>query len=77
MLEVESLVKEIKKISSTNFLGIINVGKKRKSDFSNYKKFKPDIKPCKRKDIVKKVNFKIAKDASMSLKLLNKLKRTI
>ena len=77
MLEVENLVKEIKKISSTNFVGIINVGKKRESDFSNYKKFKPNIKPCKRKDIVKKLSFKIAKDASMNLELLNKLKRTL
>ena len=77
MIEVENLVKEIKKISSTSFVGIINVGKKRESDFLNYKKFKPSIKPCRRKDIVKKLSFKIAKDASMNLKLLNKLKRTL
>jgi len=30
--------------------------------------------PCKRKDIVKNLGFKIAKDASMNLNLLKRLK---
>ena len=75
MLEVKNLVKEIKFISTTSFNGIINVGKKKESDFLNYKKFKSNIKPCKRKDIVKELNFKIAKDASMNLSLLKKIKK--
>ena len=75
MLEVKNLVKEIKKISNTNFTGIINVGKKRESDYSNYKKYKPQIMPCKRKDILKNLNFRIAKDASMNLTLLKKIKQ--
>ena len=41
----------------------------------NYKKYKPNIKPCKRKDILKNLNFKIAKDSSMNLSLLKKIKR--
>ena len=75
MLEVKNLVKEIKKISNTNFTRIINVGKKRESDYSNYKKYKPQIMPCKRKDILKNLNFRIAKDASMNLTLLKKIKQ--
>ena len=74
MMEVKNLVKAIKIISQTNFIGIINVGNQRKSNFENYKKFKANIKPCKRKDIVKHLNFKIARDASMNLKIFNKLK---
>ena len=45
MLEVKNLVKEIKFISTTSFNGVINVGKKKKSDFLNYKKYKSNIKP--------------------------------
>ena len=75
MLEIQNLVEEIKFISTTSFNGIINVGKEEKSDFLNYKKFKSNIKPCKRKDITKELNFKIAKDASMNLSLLKKIKK--
>ena len=74
MIEVKDLVNEIKNISSTKFIGVINVGGRRKSDFVNYKKFKKNIMPCKRKDIVKNLGFKIAKDASMNLNLLKRLK---
>ena len=77
MIEKRDLVKEIKKISLTNFKGVINIGKKRKSDFENYKKYKPEIKACKRIDILKDLNFKIAKDASMNLKLFKKIKNKI
>ena len=76
MIEVKDLVNEIKNISSTKFIGVINVGGRPKSDFVNYKKFKKNIMPCKRKDIVKNLGFKIAKDASMNLNLLKRLKGT-
>ena len=75
MIELENLVKEIKFIAETKYNGIINIGKKRESDYLNYKKYKRNITPCKKTDIMKNVNFKIAKDASMNLKLMNKLKK--
>ena len=75
MMEVQDLVKEIKNISQKNFSGIINIGNKRKSDFENYRTFKSNMKPCKRKDILKKLKFKIAKDASMNLSVLKKNKK--
>ena len=75
MIEVRKLVKEIKNIFSTNFNGIINIGDKKKSDFFNYKKFKKNIKPCCRVDIMKNLNFKIAKDASLNLNLYKKIKK--
>ena len=74
MIEVQDLVKEIKYMSSKNFNGVINIGGKRRSDFENYKKFKPNIIPCKRKDIIKHLNFEIAKDASMNLNIFKRLK---
>ena len=77
MIEVRNLVDEIKYLSSTSFNGIINIGKKRTSDFINYKKYKPKIKPCKRKNIIKNINFEIAKDASLNLNLLKNIKRKL
>ena len=73
MIEVQNLVKAIKTIHVKDFTGVINVGSKKESDFKNYKKFKKNIKPCKRKDIIKNLNFTIAKDASMNLKLFKKV----
>ena len=77
MIEVQSLIKKIKLISLTKFNGVINVGERRNSDFENYKKFKPRIKPCKRRDILKNLSFEIAKDASMNLNLFKKLRKQI
>ena len=74
MLEVQNLIAEIKNISSKKFVGVVNIGAKKKSDYENFRKYKSDIKPCKRKDILKDINFKIAKDASMNLNLLKKIK---
>ena len=74
MIEVQNLVREIKHMSSKRFNGVVNIGEKRRSDFENYKKFKPNIKPCKRKDIIKNLSFKIAKDSSMNLNIFRKLK---
>ena len=51
MIELQNLTEEIKFISLKNFNGVINIGERRRSDYENYKKFKPNIIPCKRKDI--------------------------
>jgi dTDP-4-dehydrorhamnose reductase len=74
MTEVQNLTKEIKFMTLKNFNGVINIGERRRSDYENYKKFKPNIIPCKRKDIIKHLNFEIAKDASMNLNIFKKLK---
>jgi len=72
-IEIDELIKYIKKISIKNFVGIINVGSTRKSDFDNYKVYKKNIQPTKRKRILKKINFDIAKDSSLNLNLLKKI----
>ena len=74
MIELQNLTKEIKFISLKNFNGVINIGERRRSDYENYKRFKPNIIPCKRKDIIKHLNFEIAKDASMNLNIFKRLK---
>lgn len=72
-LEVNQLVKYIKILIKKNFIGTINVGGKRISDFDLYRKYKKNIKKCKHEDIQKKINFRISKDASMDCSLLNKV----
>ena len=73
-IEISQLIKEIKFLSQSKFIGTVNVGSKRKSDFINYKKYKVNLKPCKRQDVVKGLNFELAKDSSMNLGLLSKIK---
>ena len=68
-LPIGDLVKAIYYIHNLNFVGVINVGGERLSDFDRYKKYKPSIKPCKREDIIKNLHFEIAKDASMDCNL--------
>ena len=72
--EIQNLVKEIKNLSLTDFIGIVNVGKERDSDFNNIKKFMPTLKPCKREDINKNLSLEFVKDSSMNLSLLKKIK---
>lgn len=75
MMEVQTLVKAIKMISKKTFIGVVNVGEDRRSNFEAYKKFKKNIKPCKRKNVIKNLNFKLAKDASMNVSLFEKIKK--
>ena len=74
-VEIESLPKYIYYLLLENFVGIINIGSKRISDFKLYKKIKPKLKSFKRKDLIKRLNFNIAKDASLNLIKFNKIKK--
>ena len=76
-VEVNDLVKAIKMISLKNFTGVINIGSKRHSDYVAYKRFKNNLKPCKRVDIAKNLNVNLAKDSSMNLGLFNKVKKNL
>jgi dTDP-4-dehydrorhamnose reductase len=74
-IEIRFLVKYIYYLILDNFIGTINIGGKRISDFELYKKIKPKLKSFKRKDLIKKLNFKIAKDVSLNLSKFNKIKK--
>ena len=76
-IEVNDLVKKIKMIALKNYVGIVNVGSKRHSDYVAYKKYKVNLKPCKRKDIIKNLKVNLAKDSSMNLSLFNKVKKNL
>ncbi len=72
---IDYFVKAISILLNHNFVGIINVGRERRSDYKHYKEFKPSIKECKLEDIQKKVPFKLYRDASMDCTLWKKIER--
>lgn len=73
-IEVMELVKNLKTLIFSDFVGVVNVGSSRNSDYLNYKKFRKNIKPIKRIELMKKLNFFLAKDASMNISLLKRIK---
>ncbi|MCH8003670.1 MAG: sugar nucleotide-binding protein [Nanoarchaeota archaeon] len=74
-ITVFELSKAIKVILENNFVGTINIGGKRGSDYGAYKKYKPSIKPCKFEDILKETSFPMTKDASMDISLWEKIEQ--
>ena len=72
-LPVNYLSKAILTILESDFIGTINIGGERKSDYDRYKEFKASLRPCKREDIIKEINFKIYYDSSMNSDLWKNL----
>lgn len=73
MLPVGELVKAIAIMLESDFVGTINVGSERISDYDAIRKYKPSVKPCKFEDIQKKTPFILSKDASMNTSLWKKI----
>jgi len=69
------LAKAIKIMLESNFVGTINIGGTRISDYDAYKKYKPSIKPCKFEDILKETSFPMSKDASMDISIWKKIEQ--
>jgi len=68
------LTNAIRIMLNDGFIGTINIGSERKSDYDNYKKYKPSLEHCKFADVQKAVPFPLAKDASMDCRLWKKIK---
>ncbi len=73
MIPVGELVKAIAAIAENEFIGTINVGGERISDYELFKKYKQSIKQCKFEDIQGRTPFKLSKDASMDTSLWKKI----
>ncbi len=73
-IPINYLVKSIVKMLENNFIGTINIGGERKSDYERYKEYKPSLKPCKLNDILREISFKLHKNASMDCSLWNSIK---
>ena len=68
-LTLEELARDIAWLAGESFVGVINVGGERKSDFERYRLFKPQIKPCKLDDYRKTASIPLAQDASLNCNL--------
>jgi len=69
------LVKSILVLLNNIFVGTINVGREKRSDYRHYKEFKPNMKKCRLKDIQKNVPFAFYKDCSMNINLWKKIEK--
>lgn len=76
-INIDYLAKAVLAMLEDTFIGVINIGGKRESDYRRYKKFKPLLKPCKGVDITKVINFRIAKDSSLNSKKWEKIKKNV
>jgi len=76
-ITVQHLVKAIAQMLENNFVGTINIGSERKSDYERYKEHKPSLKTCKFEDIQKAVPFQMARDASMDVTLWEKIRKGV
>ena len=72
-IEIDKLAKIIYFLVKNKFSGVLNVGNEPSTEFLRYVTHKPNIKKCKRSDITKNLNFKIAKNASMNISLMKKI----
>lgn len=74
-MHINDLAKAIHQMLESNFTGTINIGAGKRSDYERYKEYKPSLKPCKLKDILKRVPFNMPYDASLNTELWEKLQR--
>ena len=68
-------VKAISMLLNRGFIGTINVGRGKKSDYLHYKEFKPHIKKCKIAYMQKNMPFAFYKDCSMDISLWKRIEK--
>ena len=76
MIPANELAQAIAVVMKSGFVGTINIGGEKVSDYDAFRKHKPSIRPCKLQDIQSKTPFKLPKDASMKKSLWNRIKAT-
>lgn len=64
-MKIDDLARAIIFLLESDFIGVLNVGDKRMSDFDRYKLYCPEIEPCTRMEIFARLPFKIATDSSL------------
>lgn len=57
----------------SGFTGTVNIGGEKKSAYETYKEYKPSLKPCKKEDVMKDLEFNMATDASLDSSLWKKV----
>jgi dTDP-4-dehydrorhamnose reductase len=72
-ISLNELAQAIKILLSSDFIGAVNIGGPRMSDFQRFKKFKTTIKPCRLKDLQEQTPFILSRDASLNCGLWKKI----
>ncbi|HDY76047.1 MAG TPA: NAD-dependent epimerase/dehydratase family protein [Candidatus Marinimicrobia bacterium] len=72
---INYLTKAIALLLESDFVGTVNIGSEKKSDYDRFKEFKSSLKPCMSKDILKDLHFKIASDSSLDSSLWKKIEQ--
>ena len=72
---VNYLVNAIRILLFSGYIGVINVGGKRQSDYARYKPHNPSLKPCRRVSIVREIHTPLAEDASLNIQRWKKIER--
>lgn len=75
-LDIADLVDAIKILLESDFLGTINVGNRRISNYDLFKKYIPGLRACKLSQIEDKLPSKLPRDSSMNLELWEKIKHS-
>ena len=73
-LDISELVDAIRTLLESDFIGTINVGNRRVSNYDLYKKYFPALKSCKFSQIENKLPFKLPRDSSMDVELWENIK---
>lgn len=74
-LPVADFVKALATLCKKRFMGIINIGGNRVSDFERMKSIKPNIRPCLIDDILKDTPFLLSRDASLDTALWRQIEQ--
>lgn len=74
-MKIGDLVLAIDVLLKSDFVGTINVGSERKSDYDRYKPFRPDLKPCLRNELFATIPFRIASDSSLDCSRWEKIRK--
>lgn len=72
-LPLDVLLKYIHALTQSTYVGTVNVGEERVSDYESNKKYKYSVKPCSREEIAATVPFYVPFDVSMNTDKLKKL----
>ena len=73
-LDINELVDAIKILLESHFVGTVNVGNRRISNYDLFKKYLPELKSCKLSQIENKLPMKLPRDSSMNVDLWEKIK---
>ncbi|PIN91402.1 hypothetical protein COU57_00855 [Candidatus Pacearchaeota archaeon CG10_big_fil_rev_8_21_14_0_10_32_14] len=73
-IPISDLVEAIKTLSISDYIGVINVGDKKMSEYERHKLYQPQIIKSSYEKIQSQSKVKLAKDASMNISLWERIK---